>query len=156
MKWFALLLVCLFASVAEAGHCHNRQQIVAQYVAPVVNYFIGAPLRAAAIVEAEKRTDPEWSEFQQYKAFKETLRQEQQAEQEPEPPQSIIVQTCAKCHSGPTPKGELLLDGSVPLSGDQTVMSMRRVRDGSMPPKSTLSPEVVGDIISEFLDLKGE
>lgn len=161
-----LVVVCALGSCvptapAMAGDFHQRHP----YFQPVqqVFYFVGAPLRAEAIVEKQKHADPEWQEFQQFKAWKKYMAEQATVSQSPLPPQplpqetepaSYIVQACARCHSGSTPKAGLLLDNPesiASISAETRIVAMRRVLDGSMPPQSSLSPETKGDLIQELL-----
>lgn len=178
-----VVFVCLIAccvpvapAMAGGGHHgyhHNFQQ---HFVQPIQNvfYFVGAPLRAAAIVEHEKQSDPEWVEFQEFKRWRKWMAEKgdkpEQGDSQPpaepqadypaeelpptEPAESFILQSCARCHTGANPKGGLLLDSQEALdslSAESKLLAMQRVMAGSMPPKSNLSPEVKGDIIQEFL-----
>lgn len=54
------------------------------------------------------------------------------------PAKSVLQQTCAKCHSGENPKGDIWLDGSVSLQGPDAAVKrdaiVAAIRTGHMPP----------------------
>ena len=68
-------------------------------------------------------------------------------------PTSLLTTKCGTCHGGDAPKKGLLLDGTAKLTCEQMARAMKRVQDGSMPPKGTLTGEERGDVFQELLDL---
>jgi mono/diheme cytochrome c family protein len=148
----ALVLLMLFLTApAFAGHpCYvQRQAFVAHhqaYVAPVaINYFVGQPIRAEAIVEKALRDDPDYEAFQRFKQWKqiENGRPAADATQGatldanlPETPDSsvpILYQHCGGCHSGAAPKAGLLLDGSAYIDCKTLVKCIDEIEAGTMP-----------------------
>lgn len=133
-----------------------------------VSYFVGAPIRAEAIVQKAMNDDPEYQEFRAFKRWREARNAANSEPQLPELPalpsgpeepgagESIIVQTCTKCHSGNTPRGGLLLDSLESIYAvdcETRLLAMQRVAEGSMPPKSALSADERGSLVAEFLSL---
>lgn len=168
--FMALAATAIINGAAHAGGYGDYRQTYAQ---PLVQtyYFVGQPLRAAAIVEAEKRSDPDYQSFLQYKQFKsefEAFQQYQklQAAQSPAQPQAVqapasqMVTSCARCHSGAEPKGGLVLDGKTPLAPDALKSIRTKLAKGEMPPagspeaKATTN-EQAGAILLEAIDLLG-
>lgn len=154
---------------AVLGSCVNQQAVVAQqYVAPVqaaqVLYFVGAPLRVQSMVEHAKRTDPDYTEFLEFKAWKAGKAQAQQqsqamtAEGEMVPPPnpepiSHVRQHCAKCHSGDTPR-EFILDGQPGMRPQDITASIRKIVSGEMPKDHKLSREQKNLLLQELLSLE--
>ena len=148
---FAVAALLILAGMAHAGHCRIkvRQQFIAQpvYAYPVqanVFYSVGEAARFEAILDKKLAalTQPQAAATPQPAA-------------EPEIG-SVLKAKCAACHSGTTPKGGLLLDGTAPIDCETTLKAMRAVRDGEMPPKKPLGPDDAGVLFSELLDLSKE
>lgn len=151
---------------AVLGSCSIHQQAVVarQYVAPVqsqVLYFVGAPLRVQSMVEHAKRTDPDYTEFLEFKAWKAGRNAQQQpqamtAEEVPPPnpePQSHVRQHCAKCHSGDTPR-EFILDGQPGMRPQDITASIRKIVSGEMPKDHKLTREQKNVLLQELLSLE--
>jgi mono/diheme cytochrome c family protein len=149
------------AQAGGYGYGYAQQK----FVAPLVQqfYFVGAPIRAAAIVEAEKRSDPDYQEFLQFKALREEWGafQAWQAQTVPEgalaQQQSAFKQSCVRCHSGDEPKGGLDLT-QAPLSPATVKAIKERLTESLMPPRDSpegknFTPEQAGAIVSEAIDL---
>jgi mono/diheme cytochrome c family protein len=181
VAFWALLLLCLavgHCSTAEAcqkcglfnRHCKFQQQqiVVAQqaYAYPVIHQFnfVGQYLRTEAIIEKQKQSDPEWTEFQQFKRWRNKAEQPaQEPAQEPnqvpaEPYQSVLATKCASCHGGAAPKAGLLLDGTGALSDALKVRASNAVLEGRMPPESRppLTDEEYSGALREILTFKNE
>jgi len=173
----AILLVVGFASQAEAckrcgrsaAHCIHQTHIVQKVVAvPIVqnqyiSYFVGQPIRVESIIQKTIQSDPEYQAFQQYKQF---VRQQhaQPAPQQPDgnvpadpepinPAVSVLSTKCASCHSGDAPKGQILLDGTAPLSDAIRVKASKAVIEGRMPPKERpqLTDQEYSDVLREII-----
>lgn len=144
----AAAALLLLAGMAHAGHCRVQvRQVIAQpvYAYPVqanVFYSVGEAARFEAILD---------------KKLAALMQQQAKAPEVTQPATSaattILAAKCAVCHSGTTPKGGLLLDGSAPIDCETALQAMRAVRDGSMPPKSPLNADDAGVLFSELLDL---
>lgn len=146
----AAAALLLLAGMAHAGHCRVQvRQVIAQpvYAYPVqanVFYSVGEAARFEAIL------DKKLAALMQQQAQAPAVNH---SEVPNSSPASMLTAKCAKCHSGTTPKGGLLLDGSAPLDCETALQAMRAVRDGSMPPKSPLNADDAGVLFSELLDL---
>lgn len=164
-------LLAFFTSEADAAPrvCLVKQQAVV--AAPVyshvqafavpyqVNYFVGEAVRAEAIIEKKLRENPEWQEFQQFKAWRSMQAAGAAQVQGDTPPApspaaaSLIKAKCATCHSGSAPKGGLLLDGTAPLDCEQTLAAMKAISNGTMPKGKPVTPEEAGALFQELLEL---
>ena len=178
--WVALALLlsvahCEYASACQrcglfGNKCKFQQHHVAvqQVVAvPIIQqqyYFVGAPIRAEAIIEKQKQSDPEWTEFQQFKRWQNKAElPAQEPAQEPDqvpaqPYESVLATKCASCHSGAAPKAGLLLDGTGALSDALKVRASNAVLEGRMPPKERppLTDEEYSGVLREILTFKNE
>ncbi len=160
--------------------------IVADYQLPLIAYRVALPLREEAVATHQLRHSEEYVELQQlrgYKAGVEAVSQSLQAgsrpplqadtghpsqpeegikpPEPPAPPQSpypTLVETCAKCHSGNSPKGDIWLDGSVkydsPEMAEKRDAIVQAIRTGNMPPTledgKRLPPEKLDAIEDEI------
>lgn len=173
----AIVILCGLVCVtsADAGgygfNLYHRQSFYAQPLQQTF-YFVGQPIRAAAILEAEKRTDPNWQLFLQFQqliaanpqivqqlATAATQQEQQQAAQEQ--PQSQLAASCARCHGGAEPKGGLPLDGSRIISADELRSIKEHLANGTMPPKDsaeakTFDANAAGAVLVEAIDLLSE
>lgn len=125
-----------------------------QAVFPTVNYFVGAPIRLQALVKQELQADPLYNEFQEFKRFQQYQQQRQlsplqSTTRQLDQPISLVEKNCAKCHSGPSPKGEFSIDGQ--FTAIERDIAARMVILGKMPKSIELSPADKGDIIKEIL-----
>lgn len=161
-KWFFTIpLVLLMEVPVQAGVCRTcvKQQVVAPYIQPQVQYFVGAPLRQQAVQTYQDN----YQEFQQFRAWQQNQRQQLQAPPQvhdcptcnPQPQlapeqHSVIKQNCSKCHSGDNPKGDLWLDGTVPLNAEKRDRIMRKIYQGKMPPKNPLDDETLNLMIEKL------
>ena len=155
---------------AVLGSCVNHQQAVVaqQYVAPVqsqVLYFVGAPLRVQSMVEHAKRTDPDYTEFLEFKAWKAGKAQAQQqpqamtAEGEMVPPPnpepvSLVQQHCAKCHGTATPEAGYFIDGQPGMRATDVLAALRQVANEKMPKDHKLTREQKNLLLKELLTLE--
>lgn len=165
-RTFFVVLAVLSANPAYAGgYGYGYHQA---YVQPLVQtyYFVGQPIRSAAIVEAEKRADPDYQSFLQYKQFKSEFEAFQQYQKLQAAPQAAAVQqsqmatSCARCHSGDSPKGGLVLDGKTPIAADALKSIRAKLAKGEMPPagspeQKATTNEQAGAILLEAIDLLG-
>lgn len=148
--------------------CRIQKQAVIQQVAayppPAVYYAVNRAVQEEAAATLQFRHSEEYIELQQLRGFKAGVDavaavsgdrpsspaglankkggdNPAGAEQPPAPPAdpyATLKQTCAKCHSGETPKGDIWLDGSVSLEGPDAATKrdaiVAAMRTGHMPP----------------------
>jgi hypothetical protein len=66
----------------------------------------------------------------------------------------ILYANCAKCHSGTDPKGQIWLDGTVDLRGEDAAETRDKIVRvlwlGHMPPDQPATDEIVGGILDEI------
>lgn len=155
------------------GACAVQQQAVqsysAAYAAPQVLYFVGAPLRVQSLVELEKRSDGDYQEYLQFKAWKAgRLTQGQPAQEQPTQamtegdsplppspePRSGIQQHCALCHGTATPKGGFYLDGQPGMRPQDVTAALRQIVSGKMPKDTELTREQKNRLLVELLSLE--
>lgn len=124
-----------------------------KYVAPVqhvtVFYGVGQSVQISALVSKQLRSDSEYQQFLKWKADKRTAAAQPQQppppmQETPPPtptpatpptqtqPVATVANSCARCHSGPAPKGNFLLDGQSPLPDIARPVEM--IMTGAMPP----------------------
>lgn len=139
MAVVGLCYACL-ADFAQAGG--YRQQVLAQQYAPVY-YQVGQQLQQEATATYQFRQSDEYIELQQLRGYKAGVEAVTASGDRPSsPPQPVsghpaateegqttppasdfaaryptLAAKCQKCHSGDTPKGDVFIDGSVPLDG---------------------------------------
>lgn len=160
--WIVLAVLLLFPGVVLADNCFVQRQRVShvqrfssvyypQYAE--VYYFVGQPLRIKALVELEEAE--EYAEFLRYKA---SLKQNISTEtiMPPQPQVSLVTETCAKCHSGATPKAQLTVTSDAFLSLDNFKKARNTVLSGEMPKGRTLSAEEKNQVVAELSTLLGE
>jgi mono/diheme cytochrome c family protein len=144
---------CHVAAVKQVYAAPVVKQLQAvQYVPQHVYYFVGAPLRAEAVIEHAKQRDPDYQQFQEFKRFLEfqTQAQNQQAAEQPERSAgSMFSAKCLSCHNATKSAGGINLDG--PLSAEIKVQAMESALDGRMPKgRPPLSSEELGELIDEL------
>ncbi|MFN3586526.1 MAG: hypothetical protein ACK4UT_03390, partial [Moraxellaceae bacterium] len=62
-----------------------------------------------------------------------------------------LARTCARCHTGDAPKGDVWLDGSDPLDDDELAAIARAVVNGRMPKgHAPLEPQAEYDLLVEL------
>lgn len=154
---------------AYAGGCYSQAISYAQplyvkaYAAPVVSYYyVGGSIRAAAVVEAEKRADPDYQDFLDFKAWK--AGQQTRAPESPVPDgalpqrQSLIESRCVRCHNPNSPNGP---GGGYDFSGPLTAADLKAIKEilptGKMPKVGSpeakdFSNELAGALILEAID----
>lgn len=165
-------LVCLSPTLARADGCYqqsfSRSYAVKSYVAPVyqqsfIAYYVGAPIRVEAMVQAELKTNPDYQEFKSYQEFKGEFesflkwKQSQSAVPSGALPsqQSLLASRCNRCHSGENPKGGRDFSGS--LTADDLKAIKEILPKGSMPPQNSpeakdFTNELAGSLILEAID----
>lgn len=147
---FALMLMML-------GHdgCFQQQRVIVQPQQTYANvyYFVGAPLRQAAVAEKTLRDDPQYQEFLRFKAWQESQKQQTQAAPVETLPRvsSPITVHCGRCHGGTAPKGGFFMDGT-DVSASDITKSLRKVAAGEMPPDRELTPQEKGALMQALLD----
>lgn len=168
-------IVVLLASLAGASPVYRAQQIVAQPYAAPVYYQIGQSVQREAVDTLQFRHSEEYIELQQLRGFKAGVEAVTASGDRPsspaglatkggdnpagaDQPASMLKATCAKCHSGEMPKGDLWLDGSVSLDGPDAATKrdaiVGAIRTGKMPPNlpegERLPPDVIDAIEDEL------
>ena len=169
MKYVLAIILALAAtSVASAGNNCNAiyqpqaivQQVVAAYYNPYAEYRVGQSIidEATRIKLAEDIADRVVAKLRAAGVAKPTT---------PEvPPEGTLSNTappfltarCAKCHSGPSPKGGLTLDGSQAVD-DATfrrsveILSGRNIPKAMVPHVAAMQPADKGGVTQELLDL---
>lgn len=146
--------------VHKAAVVHHQQAYVAPVVSQNVYYFVGAPVRAEALIEEAKLADPDYQEFLQFKEWRARIHDQQPADDLPpaepspeEPPRfsstdSVINTSCISCHSGETPKGNL--DVTKPLDEGAKWRMFMRAAQGDMPPAKPLDNEQLRELLIEL------
>lgn len=161
-------MTSLIITAAILSGCNVQQSVVARqyvapaYVAPQVLYFVGAPLRVQSMIELEKRTDADYTEFLEFKAWKAGKHAQQQAqamtsEEVPPPnpePISFVNQHCAKCHGTATPKGGYYIDGQSGMRPQDITAALRQIVSGEMPKGTQLTREQKNQLLGELLSLE--
>jgi len=157
-----LLLAAPAPDAADAGgFARSRSHVQRSHYAPhrlvypqqQIYYFVGQPLRLKALLEAAKRADPQWQEFQRFKQFQQRFSREGAlpSRQSAALQTTILAQKCARCHTGTAPKGGLLLDGSQPLESEAKLKVLQAAWSGHMPPERPLSDEETSQLFEELL-----
>lgn len=162
--WIVLAILLLFPVVAIAGDCFVQRSRVShvqrfssayypQYAE--VYYFVGQPLRIKALVELEEAE--EYAEFLRYKAnLRSNSNQIISTENSVQPQISLVAETCAKCHSGATPKAQLTVTSDAFLSLDNFKKARNAVLSGEMPKGRKLTDEEKNQVVAELSTLLGE
>lgn len=139
-----------------------------------VYYFVGQPLRIQALMELEKEAD--YAEYLRWKSnsiSKQAVTGDKECPTcppaEPTPPTNnsdtsvninpgtkIIEQTCAKCHSGATPKAQLTITNDAHLDLDTFKKARNMVLSGKMPKGTKLSEAEKDRVLVELSLLLGE
>ncbi len=176
-----LVVWLCYAAIAGAAPVCRIQKVVAQpYIAPLavapVYYQVGQSLQREAAATHEFRHSEEYIELQQLRGFKAGVDAVTASGDRPsspsglatkggdnpdgaeQPPASMLKATCAKCHSGTEPKGDIWLDHSVSLEGPDAATKrdaiVNAIRTGKMPPKlpegERLPPDVIDAIEDEI------
>lgn len=172
---------CL-TSIADAGTVCRVQKVVAHsYAAPLVApvyYQVGQSLQREAADTLQFRHSEEYIELQQLRGFKAgvdavasvsgdrptgpaglaTKGSDNPAGVEQPTVASMLKATCAKCHSGTEPKGDIWLDGTVSFEGPDAATKrdaiVSAIRTGHMPPNlpdgERLPPEKLDAIEDEL------
>lgn len=155
-----IAILLLFPSVSWADNCHSqfsRQNFrQSYYYAPQyaeVYYFVGQPLRIKALVELEQAE--EYAEFKRWKQ-KQDIKHTEEIPPAAPTSKSLVTQTCAKCHSGATPKAQLSFTQDTFLSLDQFKKARNAVLSGEMPKGQKLTEEEKALVVSELSTLLGE
>jgi hypothetical protein len=181
MAVVGLCYSCL-ANFAQAAPVCRVQKVVARsYIAPLavtpnVYYQVGQSLQREAVATQQLRQSDEYLELLQLRGFKAGVDAVTASGDRPsspvglatkggdnpagaeQPPASVLQQTCAKCHSGTEPKGDLWLDGTVALEGPDAAAKrdaiVKAIRTGHMPPTlpdgERLPPEKIDAIEDEL------
>ena len=152
---------CRVQRVAKVRAVQKVQ--VVELVPANVFYFVGAPIRQAALVQQQIRTDPLYEEFRAFREFQ-ALKAQASAKADadpppkadsasPEPPHAptrggVLAASCIKCHGGPEPKGGL--DLSLPLTQALKGRIAQQVWLGKMPPEKPLGNEQAAKLFDEL------
>ncbi len=125
--------------------------------APQFFFFVGAPVRIEALLEAEKRRDPAYEPLGNLRPDAPSAAvfpTGDAAASKAAGSFANVVQRCAACHSGAAAEGALWLDGSRSLSAAQITAAQRRVLRGEMPPAEPLLPPESHQVLQELLTLE--
>lgn len=144
----ATALLLILAATAEAGGCRQffvQKQVA--YVAPV--YAAPIYYQAGLSIEQDALAEKVACLVTQKLAANQTLQQQA-------PRASAVTQHCAKCHSGATPKGDFVFDGSSPLFSQHITAALRAIASDKMPKDKKLTPEQKGALMQELLDLEAQ
>jgi hypothetical protein len=159
----------VFSVVKQVHQPHVVQQAIVDehYVAPVspvVNYFVGAPVRMEAMIAAELKSDPAWQEFQEFRALRSSAGNAahsppcdcEAATPPPTPPPGAFSQsalpaldsTCIKCHSPDVAKGGFAIGDRLEFGTKQAMADA--VSSGSMPKGRTLTDAEKAVLLAEI------
>lgn len=151
----AIALMLALVTSAHATHpCVQQVQVQPAYAVPVyqnIYYSVAPQLQLEAVVERIVQ--------QRLQAIQQANAATTPTPNTPEPvQQNVLAANCAKCHSGATPKGGLLLDGTAPLSAElgwKIVNAIQLPKDapGHMPPDVELDNKTKGEILQTLNDL---
>ena len=149
MKTALTILLTLLAGVAHAGNCKQFfVQPVQQVVYPQAYYAVGQDLQLEALAERIALR------VEQKLALRASVKQAvTEPQTQPLPAQSALAQNCAKCHSGPTPKGNVRYDGGLLTCHDIT-RALRAIASNKMPKGHVIDGAVKGRLMQELLDLE--
>lgn len=180
------MIASLIAAVALSSTCTSQACVVRQ-VAPVVKrqvvkqsvahsyaaiqpayasqtlYFVGAPVRVESMVEQQKRSDPDWQEFLQFKAFRAGVESQKQTQQQQQTHTGgassaglTVREACAACHGKPSPAGEFFLDGAQGIEASRVTKAIRAIATGEMPKDRKLTREQKNALLADLLKLEEE
>ena len=150
-----LLLSC--DSLSKAGPICNiatARQIVVQKSVIVQNGFAVVPFAVPVAVPVTTVNVP--TVLYSFDAHRGYQQQPQAKTSEPKHTATtvLVVQKCAKCHSGEAPKGGLDLTNPSALTTKQRLSAVARVvsddPDERMPKGATLSPGEIGRVLQEL------
>lgn len=154
-----LLAVAANPSASFAGGCYQKAFVksYAVAVAPVVQqyYFVGAPIRAEAIVEAEMKSDPEYQDFLDFKAWKAGKQAPPAVPDGALAAKATVIDArCIRCHSGPEPKGG---HDFTTISPDELKLIKEILPTGAMPPPKSeeakgFTNELAGQLLLDAID----
>lgn len=158
IRVLALTLLC---STAMADNCHIQavQQVI---IPPSISYFVGAPVRVQAIVQKQLRSDPDYAEFQQFKAWKAKQKGEAQQINQPVKAKGILSTTCAQCHGKAVAAGGFSFNGTSAISAEHFQKIVTWVSGKVEPPgpkmkgviKSLIDKRQTAQLLSELIDLQ--
>lgn len=157
------LLLATFPPAADARHCHqffHHQKVVAVQAVPLYYATVSPGLVNEAIIQkaVNKAVGETVQAFQSGQ-----LRIDGQQTLPQTAPPSILTARCAKCHSGPEPKGGLTIDGTAPIDCDTFRRTMQMLRGGPNDPpppaamagliKQLQAEQKQGDVMDAMLNL---
>jgi mono/diheme cytochrome c family protein len=161
---FVVLTVSAIAGDYCLGGVNSTIRPYPYLAAPQIFYFVGQPVRIEALLEAEKRRDPEYREFLRFKTFRaefEAYRESGAANPAGETHTSeqgasvgLVASRCVACHGGAAPEGGLFLDGRHALTAPQITAAQRRVLRGEMPPSGKLPEAEMNGVLRELLNME--
>lgn len=168
MRFLVCSALALFSSNALAGDCLSlyRQRVVVQqaYVAPVVAQYYAAPAYLQYAVGNDIQADAVAEKIAQRLVPKlQAMLAVPQSQVAPHAQASTVPflsAKCAKCHSGPEPKGGVTLDGSQPVDDGTFRRIVAMLGTGKGIPKAmagvmaNLQPADKGAITEELLGLE--
>lgn len=155
----SLILAAACGGVCQQSYVVRQKAVYAvPYVAPVVApvyYFVGASVRASAIHQQQLQDDPDYAEFQAFKAWK---QQQAAAPEQPQPvQQNAVQQHCAMCHGTAEPKGSFYMDGTPGMSAESITKAIRMIATDKMPPPASghhLTREEKNALLETLLSLE--
>jgi len=112
------------------------------------------PVAVPSYVQYQAAAAPQGAGVGVQGAGGEEKKAEAQSAPKPEAPEprSLVASSCAKCHSGPTPKGKLDLSGE--LTADVRLKSIARILSDDptrrMPKGKSLDAQAIGLLIQEL------
>jgi cytochrome c553 len=155
------MVALLVAAAAVGSTClqpqviHRQSYAVQSYVAPQVLYFVGQPIRVQSLVEQQKRSDPDYQEFLEFKAWKAGARSAANQQQSAEPPFSVSVKSaCAQCHGKAEPDGGFFLDGAYGIEPARITKAIRAIASGEMPKNRQLNKDQKNQLLADLLSLE--
>lgn len=151
----SLILAAACGGVCQQSYVVRQKAVYAvPYVAPVVApvyYFVGASVRASAIHQQQMQDDPDYADFQAFKAWK----QAQSAPAEAQPVQQTAISVhCGKCHTKAEPAGGYYLEAAPGISAEAITKALRKISSGEMPKDHKLTREEKNAIMQELLSLE--
>ena len=164
IRLFLIFIAVLVANHADAGGFYYQRYYQPKYaVQQFQAYYVGAPVRIEAMVQAEMQSSPEYQEFQQYKEFRGEFeafmqwKQQQAAIPADALPQqlSAMDRSCVRCHSGDEPKGSIDLTGAIDadtLKALKTAILEDRMPPPNAPERKEWGPDGAGAVLSEAVD----
>jgi hypothetical protein len=155
----AFILAASCGTVCQQQVAVQPYAVQSQVVVPYTFFFVGSSIRQEAIAQQQLRNDPDYAEFEEFKAWK-AMRSGQTAglgssEQLPATePVTPVAQHCAKCHGIAVPKGDFYLDGKPGMRAEDITKAIRMVAADHMPKDRKLTREQKNELLQDLLQLE--